>query len=158
MSRMYYAPIVVAAHSAQVDYLELLAGANKPVLIHGFELGQSSEVGDAAEEVLTIIGKRVTGAPTSGSGGTTAAGIPTGPNDTADAATVEVGNTTKLSGGTSVELFRVNWNIRQPYLFLPPPEGRIFIDQATRFVLEEATTPADSITGPVGWVLYEELI
>lgn len=158
MGRMYYAPINVAAHTAQIDYFELLAASGKPVLVHGFELGQATEVGDAQEEQLVLVLKRITGAPTSGSGGGTPTFIATTPNDTAAGATLETGNTTKLTGGTSTELARFVWNVRGERLFLPPPEGRIVIDAGTRLVLEEATTPADSITGPVGWILIEELV
>jgi len=57
-----------------------------------------------------------------------------------------------------VELARFSWYLRSPLLFLPPPEGRITLDASTRLVLEELTTPADSVTGPVGWVLIEELV
>lgn len=159
MGRMYSAALNVGAHTAQVDFFELLAGTGVPLLLHGFELFQTTEFGDAQEEQLLMVLKRVTGAPTSGSGGPTA---PTfrqlNPNDTAPAATIEHGNTTKLTGGTSVELARFSWNVRSSLLYLPPPEGRITLDAATRLVLEELTTPADSVTGPVGWVLVEELV
>jgi hypothetical protein len=159
VGRMYSFPLNIGAHTTQIDYFELLTVTEKPVLLHGFELGQSTEVGDAQEEMLVLVLKRITGAPTSGSGGSVAAaGAPLTPNDTAGSATIEAGNTTKLTGGTSTELARFAWNVRQPQLYLPPPEGRITVAGATRIVLEEATTPADSITGPVGWILYEELV
>ena len=158
MGRMYYAPINVAAHTAQVDYFELLAATGKPVIVHGFVLGHATVVGDLQEEQLVLVLMRVTGAPTSGSGGGTSTPAPTTPNDTAAGATVETGNTTKLSGGTATEFGRLAWNVRGEKLFLPPPEGRITIDAGTRLVLEEVTTPADSITGPVGWILLEELV
>lgn len=159
MGRMYTFPFSITAHAAQIDYLELLTITEKPVLIHAFELGQLTEIGDAQEEQLQIIGKRITGAPTSGSSGSSAAaGAALTPNDTGGSATIEAGNTTKLTGGTSVELFRFTWNVRSNYLWMPPPEGRIVIAGATRFVLEEGTTPTDSITGPAGWLLYEELV
>ncbi|MGW5259690.1 hypothetical protein ACWEQG_01865 [Microbispora sp. NPDC004025] len=158
MGRMYSAPINVGAHTAQIDYFELLAAAGKPLLLHGFELGQATEVGDAQEEQLVLVLKRITGAPTSGSGGGTSTFAPLTPNDTAAGATLETGNTTKLTGGTSAELARFAWNVRAPLLYLPPPEGRITLDAGTRLVLEETTTPADSVTGPVGWILVEELV
>jgi hypothetical protein len=155
---MYSCSISVAAHTAQVDYFELLAASGKPLLLHGFELAQTTELGDAQEEQISLVLKRVTGAPTSGSGGSSVTPSPLCPNDTAAGATLETGNTTKLTGGTSVELARFSWNVRGSLLYLPPPEGRITLDASTRLVLEELTTPADSITGPVGWVLIEELV
>lgn len=158
MGRMYTAEINVSAHTAQIDYFELLAASGKPLLLHGFEIAQTTEVGDAQEEMLAAVLKRVTGAPTSGSGGGTSTFQPLVPNDTAAGATLETGNTTKLTGGTSANLKRFSWNVRAPLLYLPPPEGRITLDAGTRLVLEEVTTPADSITGPVGWILIEELV
>lgn len=158
MGRMYQSTMVGTAHTAQMDYFEILAASGKPFVLHGFEITQSTEVGDAQEEELLLVLKRITGAPTSGSGGTTPTLAPLTPNDTAAGATIEVGNTTKLTGGTSVELARWAWNVRGNMLYLPTPEGRIVCDAGTRLVLEEATTPADSITGPFGWVLIEELV
>jgi hypothetical protein len=158
MGRMYQASLNVASHTAQIDYFELLAATGKPLLVHGFEIGQTTEVGDVQEEMLAVVLKRVTGAPTSGSGGGSSTFLPLTPNDTAAGATLETGNTTKLTGGTSVELARFSWNVRGNLLYLPTPEGRITLDAGTRLVLEEATTPADAVTGPIGWVLIEELV
>lgn len=159
MPRAYTAAVnISAAFTAQIDFFELLAGTNKPLTLLSFEFGQTSEVGDAQEEMLTLILKRVTGAPTSGSGGGTPTFQPLSPNNTAVAATLETGNTTKLTGGTSVELARFAWNVRAPLLYVPTPEERIVLDQATRLVLELATTPADSISTVQGRISIAELI
>lgn len=155
---MYMAPINVGAHTAAIDFFELLTTTEKPVLVHAFELGQGSEFGDAQEEYIPLALKRVTGAPTSGSGGGTSTFQPLDPNSTATSITLETGNTSKLSGGTSAELGRIAWNVRSGSLFLPPPEGRIPVAGATRLVLEELAAPLDSITGPIGWILAEELV
>ena len=158
MGRRYYIPMDIASHSAAIDYFEILAAANKPFRLIGFELGQLTEIGDAQEEQLELVLKRVTGAPTSGSGGSTVTAQPVDPNSTAAGVTAEIGNTTKLSGGTSVNMVSIGWNIRGNYLFLPPPEGWITVTDGTRLVLEEVSTVTDAITGPVGWVLIEELV
>lgn len=158
MGRMYTASINVGAHAAQIDYFELLAATGKPLLLHAFELGQATEVGDAQEEMLSLVLKRITGAPTAGSGGGTSTFRQLTPNDTAPGATLATGNTTKLTGGTSVELARFSWNVRGNLLYLPPPEGRITLDAGTRLVLEEVMTVIDSVTGPIGWILIEELV
>jgi hypothetical protein len=159
MSRVYTAPLNLStAITAQVDIFELLAASGKPLAVHGFELGQTSEVTDAQEEQLELVLKRVTGAPTSGSGGGTSTPQPLYPNDAAAGATVETGNTTKLTGGTSVDIARWSWNVRTPLLWLPTPELRPVLDAGTRFVLELVTTPADSITKIVGWLSIEELV
>lgn len=159
LARSYVAPInISAAFTAQIDVFELLSASGKPGILLGFELGQTSEVADAQEEMLTLVLKRVTGAPTSGSGGGTSTFQSTRPNDTAAGLTLETGNTTKLAGGTSVELARFGWNVRMPMLYVPVPEERIVFDAATRLVLELVTTPADSISGIVGRISVGEII
>lgn len=157
--RAYTAAVnISASFTAQIDMFELLAASGKPLVLTGFELGQTSEVGDAQEEVLTLILKRITGSPTSGSGGGTSTFQPCRPNDTAAGATLETGNTTKLTGGTSAELVRFGWMIRQSVLYQPIPEVMHVIDAGTRAVLELATTPADSISTVQGWVSIVELV
>ena len=159
LGRPYTAPInISAAFTAQIDFFELLAAAGKPLRLLGFELGQTSEVGDAQEEVLTLVLKRVTGAPTSGSGGGTSTFVPLTPNDTAAGATLETGNTTKLTGGTSVEMKRWPFQVRQGVPYQPIPEAMGVLDASTRFVLELVTTPADSISAVVGNIDIIELI
>jgi hypothetical protein len=157
--RPYSAPINIAtAFTAQIDIFELLAGTNKPLRLLGFDLAQTSEVGDAQEEWLTLVLKRVTGAPTSGSGGGTSTFAPLTPNDAAAGATLETGNTTKLTGGTSVEVKRIPFQVRQGVPYVPIPEAMGVLDQATRFVLELVTTPADSISAVVGGIDILELV
>jgi hypothetical protein len=158
MAHVYSVPISVAAHTAQVDILEVLTATDKPVVLIGWSLSYTSEVGDAQEEILTWALKRVTGAPTSGSGGTTPTAVPLAPNESATSMTVEAGNTTKLSGGTSALVKNFAVNVRMESLYVPVPEGRLYIAGGTRLVLEETTTPADSVTGPVGYVLLEEIL
>lgn len=158
-ARSYTAEInITAAFTTQIDVFELLAASGKPVVLLGFELGQISEVGDTQEEGLTLVLKRVTGAPTSGSGGGTSTFQPVVPNDSAAGATLETGNTTKLTGGTSVNLARWDWNVRFPLPYTPVPEERIILDAATRLVLELVTTPADSISGIHGRITLGELV
>lgn len=158
-ARAYSAPInISAAFTAQIDIFEILAASGKPCVLLGFEFGQTSEVGDAQEEWLTLVLKRVTGAPTSGSGGGTSTFVPMTPNDTAAGVTMETGNTSKLTGGTSTELKRIPWNVRQSALYVPVPEARFVFDAGTRLVLELVTTPGDSISSVQGYVDVAELI
>lgn len=159
MARSYTAPINIStAFTAQIDIFEILAATGKPVELLGFELAQTSEVGDAQEEWLALVLKYVTGAPTSGSGGGTSTFRPINPNDTAAGATIETGNTTKLTGGTSVELARIPWQVRAAAYYVPIPELRHGAAADGRLVLELATTPADSISAVQGWVGIAELV
>ena len=159
IARTYVAPIsITAAFTAQIDIFELLSASGKPAVLLAWEFGQTSEVGDAQEEMLNLVLKYVTGAPTSGSGGGTSTFRPTTPNQTGAGVTLETGNTTKLTGGTSVDMGRFCWNVRMPCLYVPVPEERIVIDAATRLVLELTTTPADSIAGIAGRISVGELV
>ncbi|MFI6496891.1 hypothetical protein [Nonomuraea typhae] len=161
MPRPYTAPINIStAFTAQVDIFEILAAAGKPFELGGFELGQTSEIGDAQEEQLTLVLKLATGSVTSGSGGGTSTFRPINPNDTSPGATIETGNTTKLAtgSGTVVELARIPWNVRGSALYVPVPEYRHVVPADGRLVLELATTPTDSISAAVGWVAISELV
>jgi hypothetical protein len=158
LGRAYRAPINIGSTTAQIDIFELLSGSSIPLAVCGFHLAQTSEVGDAQEEQLSMVLKYVTGSPTSGSGGTSPVTIArTLPGDAASSATFETGNTTKLTGGTSVELARYAWNVRQDFPITWIPEMWQVLGVSTRLVLELVTTPADAINGIFGSIEFVEL-
>lgn len=158
MGRMYQIPIPFVAQTAQIDFFELTAAAEKPCKIHEIYLSQSTEFGDAQEEQLTLKLKRANGTVTSGSGGTAPTPVPQDPRDVASGLTAEVNNTTKLVVGTGTitdeRLF--SWNVRMPFHLMFTPETRPMIVGGEKKVLELTTTPADSITMG-GYALVEEL-
>jgi hypothetical protein len=151
---MYSAPFNAVAVTAQQDLFEVNVAADSIVVIHCLELSQSTEVGDAQEEGLNLLFKR--GATTSGSGGSTVTPVATPAGEVAYGGTVEANNTTKATGGTNGTIRRDIWNVRSPYLWLPPPELRLVLSPSARFTVELATTPADSITMS-GCLWLEEL-
>lgn len=153
--RLYVATFAAVAVAAQQDLFELVAAAGKPLLIHGFELGQSSENGDAQDENLAILLKR--GQTTSGSGGSAAAAPAVlDPSMSTAGFTFEANNTTKASAGTIVTLYSTSWSVRTPSPYIFTPELRPFVPASGRATLELATTPADSITMQ-GTMWVEEL-
>lgn len=158
LGRSYRAPINIGATTVQVDIFELVAGTNTPLVVTGFHLGQTSEVGDAQEEQLALVLKYVSGAPSNGSGGGTSTPRPALPGDAASGVTLRTGNTTKVTGGTSVELARYAWNIRQDLPITWIPEMWQVCAGGNRMVLELVTTPADSIAGIVGSIEFMELV
>lgn len=134
---------------AQQDLFEVKASASSIIRIHGFVISQSSEVGDAQEEMLQLTCNRGTGTVTSGSGGTTATVTPRMRGDAAFGGVVEVNNTTKIAVGTgtlTTDLEVHTWNERVPYVWWYPPEARPLILPSDYWTLELETTPADSIT------------
>lgn len=158
MSRLYQIPIAFTAQTAQVDLFELTAASGKPCLIHEIKLYQSTELGDAQEEQLTLKLKRASGSVTSGSGGTAPTPVPLDQNDAASGLTAEVNNTTKLAvgSGTITDERLFSWNVRMPFEQIFTPETRPYIASGEKKVLELTTTPADSVTMG-GYVLVEEL-
>lgn len=157
MGRMYTTFFSAVAVTAQQDLFEILAATGKQITIHGWHLSQSSEVGDAQEEGLSVLCKRGAGAVTSGSGGSTHTPAPRDVDDTASGATVEINNTAKMAAGsgTITTLEAWNWNVRVPMSRIYTPETRPKIKPGDRWTLELATTPADSITMS-GLVEFEE--
>lgn len=158
MGRLYQIPIAFVAQTTQIDLFELTAAAEKPCLIHEIYVGNSTEVGDAQEEQLTLKLKRAFSTVTSGTGGTAPTPVPINPDDAASGLAAEVNNTTKLVVGTGTitdeRLFA--WNVRQPFQVIFTPETRPKIKGGEKKVLELTTTPADSITLG-GYVIVEEL-
>lgn len=145
MPRYYTAIFSGVAVTAQQDFFELLAATGKPVIITKIELEQTTEVGDAQEEGLSILMKKGTGV-TSGSGGTAPTPNPADIDDTAAGAVTEVNNTTKMTSGTITTLAAWAWNVRMPFNKIFLPEERPIIKPGDRLTVELGTTPADSIT------------
>lgn len=158
MGRKYTAVFNEVAVTAQQDFFEVLAPTDAIVVIHDFELSQSTDVKDAEEEMLHLVVKRGIGSVTSGTGGTTPTAQPIEDGDTAFGGTVEVNNTTKMVVGTGTieTLASLNWNIRVPFQKIYTPETRPVISPGNRLTIELGTTPADSITIS-GTITFEEI-
>ncbi|MGH7525933.1 MAG: hypothetical protein ACREMX_04450 [Gemmatimonadales bacterium] len=144
MGRKYTAQFTGVAVTAQQDLFELNAPSDAVVVVHELHLSQSTEVGDAQEEGLSILLK--SGQTTSGSGGSAPTAVPVEFGDAAFGGTVEVNNTTKASAGTIVTHHPWNWNVRMPFDKIWTPETRPILSPSRRATVELATTPADSIT------------
>lgn len=156
MGRLYAVDIAATAVTVAADVIEITPADDKPIAIHGFSILQTTDTGDAAEEIIGLVWVR--GHTTSGSGGTS--GItprPLNPSDAAAGFTAESLNTTAASVGTTVNLQRHGWNVRVPLDVIYTPETRPQASQAnTTIVLRMAAAPADSITIS-GCVIVEEL-
>lgn len=144
MSGVYTVQFNGVAATAQQDLFELVAASGKPIVILGFSLSQSTEVGDSAEEALSILLK--SGQTTSGSGGSAPTPVANDSTMAAAGFTAEANNTTKASAGTIVTHGAWNWNIRVPLDVLFTQEQQLVMAASRRCTLELATTPADSIT------------
>lgn len=157
MGRIYAVTFEGVAVTAQVDFFEVAPADDKPVALIGIMLSQSSDLGDAAEEILRI--KVIRGHSTSGSGGTSATPRPVSSTaDTAAGATAKTNNTTIASAGTGVDLFAHAFNIRAGLEHYFPPECRPSAGQGDgTIVVRLMAAPADSLTMS-GTLFFEELI
>lgn len=148
----------VAITAAQ-DLFEVKASANSILVVHGFSLYQTTDLADAAEEILRLTTNRGSGSVTSGSGGSTATATLVTRANTAFGGTVEVNNTTVLAVGTGTltnDMEHIGWNIRIPMTFWWTPEARPIILPGEYWTLELEAAPADSITAS-GTIYLEQI-
>ena len=145
MGRLYSIALSGTAFTTVADLIEIQPADDIPVLIHGFRVWQTTELGDAAEEIIPLA--IIRGFTSSGSGGLSFTPVPKNHRDANAAMTAEIGNTTVASGGTATVPYSTGWNVRAPLEVVFTPEQRIRADQGnTTIVLRLWATPADSIT------------
>lgn len=120
-------PIVHAANfsataiTTATDLFEFTPVVDRPVVIYGMTLGQTTDLGDAAEEVLMIGLYRDA---TAGATGTAATeyvytNVAAGVTPTMQVVTLRG---TASTGGTLIDI--IPWNIRIPLQWFPIPELR----------------------------------
>jgi len=145
MARVYTVSFEAVAVTAAQDFFEITPGDDHPVVLLGMTIDQSSDVGDAAEEMLRY--KIIRGHTTSGSGGSAPTPRPLDPGDAAAGFTAEVNNTTIASAGTTVDLVAGAFNIRSGLAVFWPPELTPVANQGnTTIVVRLMAAPADSLT------------
>jgi hypothetical protein len=153
--RMYTVTFSAVAVSAAQDLFEITPADDRPVEIVGIELGQTSDAGDANDELLQI--SIIRGHATSGSGGSAATPAVTSPLDTAAGFTAEVNNTTVATTGTPITLQTGAWNIRAGYINWFPEDARPSATQANTTIVVRQTAPSDALTMS-GTLYVRELI
>ncbi len=140
MGRMFSVEFSNVAVTAQQDLFQIEALVT-PITLHAVYISQSTDVGDAAAEGLSILIRRVTDAVTDD--------LATVKMDTGDAtqtADVAINETSELVTGAEIIHSEV-WNVAQgPFIYLPPPELRPMAVISDDIVINLNTTPADSIT------------
>lgn len=146
MGRIYeVAWDAATAVTAQIDVFEIQPADDKPVCIHGIRIWQTTDLGDAQEEIIGV--QVLRGYTTSGSGGGTPTKDPHSPNDTTAGFTAECRNTTLATTTTAKVVFGDAWNVRVPYAYDFLPEDRPIASQAdTTIVVRLMAAPADSLT------------
>lgn len=146
MGRKYGITFDRVAVTAVQDFFEIKVAADQNMILHECHITQDSDAGDAQSEQLCVTLRRATGAPTSGSGGSTNTPRPYDQGDAASGLTCEINNTTQLSGGTVVVLHTEAFNVMQGLHYVPVPEGRATFRGQTYLVVRLEAAPADSLT------------
>jgi len=153
MSRIYAVCFSGVAVTAGQDLFEIGPAADHPVKLLGLFISQSSEVGDAAEEMMRL--EIIRGHTSSGSGGSAATPVPIDPADPAAGFAAEINNTTIASSGSTVVLHSECLNERVGMgLWWTPECAPMAIHANTTIVVRLIDAPADSVT--MSGTLYVE--
>lgn len=144
MSGRTYAFTFTGALTAAADLFELTPADDKPVEIVSVNIGQTSDAGDAQDEMIGF--DIIRGHTTSGSGGSAATPVPLDPADAAAGFSAEVGNTTVASAGTTTTLHSDAFNVRAGYTYIPPLDARPKANQGNTTLVGRLTAPADSLS------------
>lgn len=132
------------------DIFSIVPAADKICVIEALYLsnvGGTADAGDAQEELLRLTFKRMTGTVTI-TGGTSFTAVRLGNNDTAASFTSKFYHATvATTTGTTDVVHTDGWNVRIPYVWLPPPEHRIITAVSTSaFIVRCESTVADDIS------------
>jgi hypothetical protein len=145
MSRPYVCTFEGTAVTVAVDLFELAPADDKPIEITGLFISQSSDLGDAAEEIIRY--EIVRGNTTTGTGGTQAATpVPLRIGDAAAGFTYDSLNTTQATAGTVVVLHAGAFNIRAGEAIWFPEGWGPTTTQSTFICVRLMAAPADSLT------------
>lgn len=151
---LYTSNFVATATTVARDVWEITAPTDAVVIVHGWELHQTSDTKDAEEEILEITTERQTSAGTSGSTGATVVTAPIEYGASTAGSSVEGFNSTQATNNLTV-LARYGWNVRIPFLWIYAPEVRPIVSPGFRFLIK-MPAPADSLTvGSTIW--FEEI-
>lgn len=154
MGHVHSACFVAVAVTAAQDAFSILTPAGASIQLLEITLSQSSDFGDAQDELLPWSIKR--GATSAGSGGSapTISITPNGGQSPASGCTVHANDTTAANTGTIYTLKADAFNVRAGLIWMPTPKitELFFVAPSTRIVLGIAA-PADSLTmhGTITW-------
>jgi hypothetical protein len=140
--------------SAAQDVFQLTAHATSRIEICEIFLGQYSDAGDAAAEMLSV--QLVRGHTTTGSGGAAVTPGNFEPWSRAAVTTVLRNNTTIAADGTAVILHAESFNVQGGWLYRPlktEEDNERPKIEAAGIVVVRVTAPADAVTmnGTIKW-------
>ncbi len=140
------------------DLFELSTPTDASAVIISCRIGQESEEGDAAAEMLPMAMVSGRGAITKGLGGIkgTEEALEGG-QATAGSGVTHNNNTRMAVGSGSLHtLLSDTWNLQVGWLYQPAPEERITVSPGDQVTVVMPVAPADSITLS-GTIVWEEI-
>lgn len=147
--RCYTVSFTATAEAGAVDWFELVTTSAGGIALLGVDVGQTTELGDAAEEQIRWKVTRASGAYTSGSGGNTSvARPPCRAGDAAATFTAETLNTTQVAAGSGAltTLLQSTFNLRSGLQLFWTPETAFSASASQALVIGMSAAPADSVT------------
>lgn len=162
MPRMYRVPFTGTLTNAggDSDLISIQPATNKPCRLVGWIFGQTSELGDIAEEALRITLRHMTATFTAGSGGSAVTPVANRPGTTdvvAAGFTARCNDTTvSTTSGTSTIMEEQAWNIRSsPWERWIPEEHRPIAINGEALIVRMESTPADDLTATITFFVEE---
>lgn len=142
--RAYIVPVQNVGISLAQDIYEVAPADDKPCILDGVDMGQSTDYGDSAAEGVRLAIRR--GDTVSGSGGSSPSIRAVDPQDSAGGFTVEANNTTKANT-SGIAMWGGAWNVQQAGQIWWPDTYPVKVSQVeSRACLELVAAPADSLT------------
>ena len=155
MARIYRVPYTGTLTNAggDSDWFEILPADDKPCKIVGLKCGQTTEVGDTAEESPRITVRHMAATVTSGSGGSAVTPVKNDMGvDVAAGFAAEANNTTvATTSGTSTIMEEFAWNLRGSPLEMWWPDDDLAptARQGEALLVRCESTLADDVTGTI---------
>lgn len=141
---VYVCALSAVSIAAAQDVFELNVGSGvKAAYLREVRIGQYSDAGDSAAEMLSVLVQK--GYTVSGSGGSAGTVSPMDARSPAAASSVEINNTTVANTGTAITLCADAFNIQAGWLYQPGPSDRPRLVANDRLVVR-ITAPTDALT------------
>lgn len=143
--------ITVNNADGNFDFFELDAATEKPIEVIAIFIGQTTETGDAAEEIVAWSIRRFSGGTLTSGGEASTTPRPMDPSDGAASFAAETANsagTVASTSGTEVVLHQDAFNLRTGLQVIFPPEMRPKVDGTAQsaMVIRCESTVADDVT------------
>jgi hypothetical protein len=149
LGRLYAVTFRAVSITVAQDLFYIKPAADKICVLEAVYLsnvGIAADAGDAQEELLQVNLAYVPATVTAGSGGSTPTPVPMSVNDTAASFTAHANDTTQAtSSGTIVYRHSDGWNVRVPFVYLPPPEHRALVANAAALTVRLDSAPTDAV-------------